>query len=590
MGEKSGAFYIAADGGGTKTSFALFGDDGRISERLSLGPCNPNAVGADGVSSVLKEGIDALSKLRGGKPAAFYGGISGVLSSGSAASLENMLKDQAGFVKIEPDIMNVIHSVPGSPPLVAAIAGTGSVAFGYDGSSLRQAGGYGPLLGESGGGSAIGRELVSFLLDAEEAGETDLPLFKSFCGVAGESPRRHLPQLCGRGSGYLASFAPIAIESAENGDDIARSILRRNASRLAERVLLLLSTGRYGARVVLSGGVAKASPLYREMFCEALGPSANVEIPAAEPVEGACRRLSLLLGIGDKIEVRLARSFALPGRGGDSPTEAGNQRSRNFDKMETACAIRLFNDENDRAMDAVRGASGALAMAAECAAKAIGRGGRIIYAGAGTSGRLAVLDASEVPPTFGVPSDRVIAAIAGGTEAVFHAVEGAEDDFDDGFGRMASLKVCDRDMVIGLSASGRARFVLGALEYAKRAGASSAAISSVKGSPIMEAARIAVFLDTGPEVVTGSTRLKAGSAQKAALNMISTIAMAKNGNVRGNLMVNLRPLNEKLKERMRKIVSELAGVGIACADRALKDSNEDIRGALRLLERNRGIQ
>ena len=261
-------------------------------------------------------------------------------------------------------------------------------------------------------------------------------------------------------------------------------------------------------------------------------------------------------------------------------TERRNPATTHIDRADTATMLRMMQEANRRSVEAVEEALDAVGAAVDAAAAALARGGRLIYAGAGTSGRLAVQDAAECPPTFGVSSGTVVAIIAGGREAVFHAVEQVEDSAEAGRADIAALNLSPADFVVGVSASGNAPYVAAALAAAREAGCRTAAISSNRACRLAEVADIFVFTDTGPEVIAGSTRLKAGNAQKMVLNMISTCAMVKTGKVYENLMVNLRPTNAKLRRRMAGIVRDIAGVGEDDARMALEANGFDIRAAV----------
>jgi N-acetylmuramic acid 6-phosphate etherase len=221
--------------------------------------------------------------------------------------------------------------------------------------------------------------------------------------------------------------------------------------------------------------------------------------------------------------------------------------------------------------------------AVEAVAKSIEQGGRLIYVGAGTSGRLAALDAAECPPTFGVPSRLVQAVIAGGRRALTRAAEGVEDSTSRGARDLAARKIGARDVVIGVSASGTTPYVLGALRFARARGAKTVLLTSNRNSPARRAAQIIIAPQTGPEVIAGSTRMKAGTAQKLILNMLSTAAMIRLGRVYNNWMVDLSMTNEKLRSRGLRILEEATGAGAAEARRALAQSGS-IRIALMMLK------
>ena len=260
-------------------------------------------------------------------------------------------------------------------------------------------------------------------------------------------------------------------------------------------------------------------------------------------------------------------------------TEQRNPKSTHIDKMSTLDMVKLMSEENYVAVKAVEDAAQSIAEAVDAIAFSMENGGRLYYIGAGTSGRLGVLDASECPPTFGVSADLVSGIIAGGYDCLVKASEGGEDSYENGI-----LDVKDRlragDVIVGISAAGGAKYVIGALEWAKANGCVTVGVTSNADSLLAKNADIAIFTDTGAEVITGSTRLKAGTAQKLVLNILSTAAMVKTGRVYENLMINLRPTNEKLRRRVISIVCEIKNVDEDEAI-ALLDANEwNIRKAV----------
>jgi N-acetylmuramic acid 6-phosphate etherase len=260
------------------------------------------------------------------------------------------------------------------------------------------------------------------------------------------------------------------------------------------------------------------------------------------------------------------------------PTERANERSAALDRLDTQALVELIVSEQRDAVDAVLAVKDEIAVAVDEIAKRLRRGGALHYAGAGSSGRIAVLDAAEMPPTFGTPPELVRAHIAGGAQAFTRSVEGAEDDAAAGVAAMQD--VTPNDAVIGISASGGAAFVVAAIQSARRAGAFTVALTSVAESPLALAARIAIVENTGAEVLTGSTRLKAGTAQKIALNAISTAVMVRLGKVHENLMVDLVATNAKLRGRALRLICELGGVGEARACGLLEDAGGRVKVAI----------
>ena len=243
-------------------------------------------------------------------------------------------------------------------------------------------------------------------------------------------------------------------------------------------------------------------------------------------------------------------------------TEMRNPVSMDMDKMSSEEMTRLVITANYEAVKAVEDAADAIAKAVDAIADAFENNGRLFYVGAGTSGRLGVLDAAECPPTFGVPYEQVQGIIAGGKERVFRAGENEEDKYEKGREAIYEHGITSKDVVVGISASGNAAYVVGAIESAKALGAVTVGISSNPDTKILNVSDIQIFTDTGAEVLTGSTRLKAGTAQKIVLNTLTTCAMAKTGKVYENMMINLSPSNEKLKKRVIRIVTEI----LSCDD------------------------
>ena len=253
-------------------------------------------------------------------------------------------------------------------------------------------------------------------------------------------------------------------------------------------------------------------------------------------------------------------------------TESRNQKTMDLDIMTPLEIVTVMNEEDLLIPAAIKPHLPEIAQVASWGTEAITNGGRIFYMGAGTSGRLGVLDASECPPTFGVDPDVVIGLIAGGEQAFIKAVEGAEDDRDLGRQDLIDHDLTDKDVVVGLAASGRTPYVLGGLEYANSVGCHTAAITCNANSELSAAAETGIDIVIGPEVLTGSTRLKAGTAQKMVLNMISTAAMVGAGKTYGNLMVDVQQTNEKLRVRAHNIVKQATGAADETINIALKEA------------------
>ncbi|HUI54477.1 MAG TPA: N-acetylmuramic acid 6-phosphate etherase [Bryobacteraceae bacterium] len=261
-------------------------------------------------------------------------------------------------------------------------------------------------------------------------------------------------------------------------------------------------------------------------------------------------------------------------------TEQPNPASASIDALAIEDVLRIINAEDHKVADAVQRVIPAIARAVDAIVAAFGRGGRLFYVGAGTSGRLGVLDASECPPTFSVPPEMVQGVIAGGNEALSRATETSEDDPTIGARDLVARGFAADDVLVGIAASGRTPYTLGAIAEAKRLGAVTVGISCTPDSELARAVDIAITPLVGPEVVAGSTRMKAGTAQKLVLNMLSTGAFVRLGYVYGNLMVNVQPKNHKLRDRARRIVAQTTGVSQQRAGKLLAEAGNSVRAAI----------
>lgn len=261
-------------------------------------------------------------------------------------------------------------------------------------------------------------------------------------------------------------------------------------------------------------------------------------------------------------------------------TEARNPASSRIDKLDTLSMMRVMNDEDQKTALAVKAILPDIARAVDVIAARLKTGGRLFYMGSGTSGRLGILDAVECPPTYSTDPDLVQGLIAGGKEAIFRAREGAEDSLDKGADDIISHDLSAKDVLVGITASGRTPYVLGGMEEARCRGAFVIGLACSKEPDIACTADLMLICLPGPEVVTGSTRMKAGTVTKMILNMLSTGTMIRLGKVRGNLMIDVKATNEKLKERATRIVMTVTGMDRAAAEKALRESDGRARLAV----------
>jgi N-acetylmuramic acid 6-phosphate etherase len=261
-------------------------------------------------------------------------------------------------------------------------------------------------------------------------------------------------------------------------------------------------------------------------------------------------------------------------------TEQRNPSSANLDTLDTEDILRVINDEDRLVADAVAQEIPRITAAVDAIVAAIHSGGRLIYIGAGTSGRLGVLDASECPPTFNTDPDLVVGLIAGGDHALRHPIEQVEDRRDEGARALEGVRLTANDIVVGIAASGRTPYVLGAIDYANAVGATTIGLCNSPGSTLSHIAQITIAPLVGPEVVTGSTRMKAGTAQKMVLNMLTTATMVKLGKTYGNLMVDVQSTNAKLRERAVGIVRDAANVSESTARASLAEADGEVKTAI----------
>jgi N-acetylmuramic acid 6-phosphate etherase len=264
-------------------------------------------------------------------------------------------------------------------------------------------------------------------------------------------------------------------------------------------------------------------------------------------------------------------------------SEQRNSATMDIDQLDTLALLTRINQEDQTVPLAVARQLPAIAEAVDAIVTTFQQQGRLIYIGAGTSGRLGVLDASECPPTFGVPASMVIGLIAGGDRAIRTSIEGAEDDWHAGAADLLAIHLTAPDCVVGLAASGRTPYVVGALTHARQMGCTTIALTSNPDSPLARMADIAIAPDVGPEVLTGSTRLKSGTAQKLILNMLSTASMIRLGKCYQNLMVDVQATNEKLRARAIRIVAEATGCSEAMAETQLKQTHFDVKLTILML-------
>ena len=483
-------------------------------------------------------------------------------------------------------------------PRVLVLSGTGSCCFGgVPGARTVRVGGWGHLLGDQGSGYEIGLQAMRAL-----AGHTDRSGHWPVLGrrilraLQLNEPEDLIDWAQVAGKSEIAALAVPVFDAAAERDPLAMAVLEKAAVSLAsDAVSCAARLSRRGRPVqfVLAGSVLLKQPAFARRVAQlikAQWPRAVVGPLEREGAWGAVELAARMPMRSSGFKVQGSR----PGEGREltgleslqqSPTEQRNPLSMNLDKMLLREAIALMLGEDAKIPPALLAEREKIERTVKLIIRAFQRGGRLFYVGAGTSGRLGVLDASECPPTFRTPPDQVQGIIAGGQTALWSPVEGGEDDAQAGAQAIAFRGIKSRDVVVGIAASGRTPFVWGALAEAKRRGAATVLLcfNRFLRIPARHRPTVVIAPNVGPEILTGSTRLKAGTATKLVLNIFTTLAMAKTGKVIGNLMVDLNPSNTKLRDRAVRIVRELTGAEEAAARVALETSGWVVQTALRTL-------
>jgi len=476
-------------------------------------------------------------------------------------------------------------------------AGSGSSVTGRRGERIERAGGWGHILGDAGGGYFLSVQALRLILREHDLHRVELPFTAKILRALSLNNLDELVRWVQTAHKMeIAMLTPVVFEAATEGDARMMEIIEEGARVLCEYTEAVASALHLLApKVGLIGGLFHRDSIYTHAFRRRLKknlPDARVAIAERAPELGAAW---LAAEQHDHVSFQATLSQSEINTLAAALTEQRNPRSDNLEKMSGRELVEVFVEEEKFVQEALRAAAVELTRAIEIVAGTLRSGGRLFYVGAGSSGRIGVLDATEIPPTFGAPLELVQGVIAGGVIALYRSAEGAEDDESAGALAMDERRIKDRDVVIGISASGRTRFVLGALARAKTSGAKTILLTcnpTVAGggapgqprSPIAATvADLVITLAVGPEIVAGSTRLKAGTATKVALNIISTGAMVALGKVRGNLMIDLHTTSAKLRDRAVRVVAELTQCDYEFARRQLEAADWNLRAVVEKL-------
>src|SRR2546430_10308321 len=440
-------------------------------------------------------------------------------------------------------------------------AGSGSSVTGRRGNRIERAGGWGHILGDAGGGYFLSIQALRLILREHDLHRGAIRFTAKILHALSLNNLDELVRWVQTADKMeIAMLAPVVFEAATEGDARMMEIIEEGACVLCEYTEAVASALHLLApKVALIGGLFHRDSIYTHAFRRRLKknlPDARVAIAERAPELGAAW---LAAEAGDHAAFHANASQNQIDSLAAALTEQRNPRSENLEKMSGREFVEVFIEEEKFVQEALRAAVVELTRAIEIVAESLRNSGRLFYVGAGSSGRIGVLDASEIPPTFGAPSDLVQGVIAGGVTALYRSVEGAEDEEGGGALALDERGIKGIDVVIGITASGRTPFVLGALARSKSLGAKTILLTCNPSGSQKVIVDLAINLAVGPEVLTGSTRLKGGTATKVALNIISTAAMVALGKVRGNLMIDLHASNSKLRDRAIRLVAQLSG-------------------------------
>ena len=573
-----GEKILGVEGGGTKTAWVLVesaGNELRILNQGKLPPSNFRLVTLDRLRTVflqLPKQID-----RAGVFLAGCGPEDRPILFRLCAEIWPTAKIVTGN-----DRDSGVAAALGSGEGIVVNAGSGSSVTGRRGGRIEKAGGWGHILGDAGGGYFLVIQALRFILHEYDLRRGEVQFAAKILRALSLNNFDELVRWAQTADKMeIAMLAPVVFEAAASGDAHVMEIIESGAQVLSEYTEAVASRLQMLApKVVLMGGLFHRDSLYTHAFRRRLKknlPDARVTTAERSPELGA----AWLAGeLGDQVAFQAKLSQNEIDDLAAAITEQRNPRSENLEKMSTRELVELFVEEEKFVQDALRGAIAELTRATEIGTESLRNGGRMFYVGAGSSGRIGVLDASEIPPTFGASPDLVQGVIAGGATALHRSVEGAEDEESAGALAMNERGINNRDVVIGITASGRTPFVLGAIGRAKSLGAKTILLTCNPARPQDANVDLAIHLAVGPELLTGSTRLKAGTATKVALNIISTGAMVALGKVRGNLMIDLHAASAKLRDRAVRVVAGVARCDYQSARNMLEACEWNLRAVV----------
>ena len=599
MKERSKPAFLGIECGATRTVAIMADADGQLIHRALAGPANLRLLDDNSLTQHFKTLAKNFST-----PASIAVGMAGARTDRDFARIRQAVARAWPNVPCYPtnDLETALAAAPSQAPTrVLILSGTGSCCFGVSNNDQKaKVGGWGHILGDKGSGYEIGlRGLKASVYYYDRDGTWSRLGQRLLRKLALNEPNDLIGWVINASKADVAALAVEVFAAWHYKDPIASDIIQGAANRLAKDAAACAKrlTKKRRVQFVLAGSVLLQQPKFAKRVTTLLRshwPNSTITPLDRESAWGAVilasrsrRREDADLGV---------RKHPLPHVGGHedsvpddlrhltaSPTETRNPRSMNLDKLSIEEAITLMLSEDARIPSAILAERKKITQVIGWIVQSFKTGGRLFYVGAGTSGRLGVLDASECPPTFRAPPDMVQGIIAGGQRAIWEAVEGAEDDPAAGAAAVSFRGVTKKDVIIGIAASGRTPFVWGALEQASRKRARTVLLCFNPNLKIQKTWRpdLIIAVDVGPEILTGSTRLKSGTATKLILNMFTTLAMVRLGKVLGNLMIDVKASNTKLRDRAVRIVQQLTNWDYERARRALEKANWEIKKAVK---------
>jgi N-acetylmuramic acid 6-phosphate etherase len=585
---------LGIEGGGTRTSALLVEGADTVLASFAVGPGNLKLLNGEELATLLASIRDQLPST----PDRIGIGMAGVRSASDRERLSRAVATTwPGVPSVVGDDLILALEAGEWPADCAAqvlqLSGTGSCCLGrHRAGTTVKIGGRGHIIGDRGSACDIAVHALRSTVTISDI-DADWPRLGAdmVAFLQMNDPESLIEWSMTASKAEVASLAQVVFEAAASRqDDIAVAILRRASERLSkDAVHCAARVAKPGEKVqfLLNGSTL----LKNGWFADEVAAKILAARPGSEVTRlsrpGTWGAIAMARQAGTQVDPKTISAVEAKPTSwrpvASAPTEGRNPKSAGFAEMPLVEAIQLMLSEDATLPGRILTESAHIEWTVEAVANAFASGGRLIYCGAGTSGRLGVLDASECPPTFRTPTSLVQGIIAGGRSALWSAVEGAEDDEAAGIRSIASRSVTAQDVVIGISASGHAPFIWGCLAEARRRGAKTVLVACNPGyrdHPLLDRA---ILPDSGQEVLTGSTRLKAGTATKLVLNLITTLALARSGKVMSNLMIDLNPSNSKLRGRAIRIVQDLTGTDEATARQSLETHGWVIRKAISTL-------